>query len=413
MNGSENVKQEDKTENINEENQVPAQPEQKIIDMSKIEKLRRRKRMRRVRICVAVCLLLAAALIVWLTGIASSSVNMFSDTVDDIKILAARGKGFPAVNTVEDICGTAKLSNSFAVLGKKEVTVFSNSGASLLTLQHGYANPRITQGKNRFCVYNQSGTQIIVSGRISSLYEKTFDQSILFAQMSENGTLGVVTTSDSHKAELTVYSESMEKMYVWKSAEAYPLSMVFAKNGKDMAVAAVNSVNGEMQSTIYLLRVGDTEEKGKIERSGSLPIKVKYLSADRLLVVYDDCAVVYGTGNLQQQYSYNYPSPIVAVSEENTSALSFVFGYENQPQSMNLVILDSNLNETAKIPLGVKPQGVCTYKNSIYVICGKKIKIYDSLGTLTAEKQTDGIPYAVIAAKQPLLVGKNEIDELL
>lgn len=397
-------------ENKSGQNQNRNMP--KTADMEKIDKVRRRRRMKRLRLCVAICLLLAAVIVIWLTGIASSSVNMFSDTVDNIKILAARGKGFPAVNTVSDVCGTAVLSNSFAVLGEKEVTVFSNSGASLLTLQHGYANPRITQGKNRFCVYNQSGNQLIVSGRINSLYEKTFDQNILFAQMSANGILGVVTTADNYKAQLTVYSDSMEKLFTWKSAEAYPLCMAFADNGRDMAVAAVTSLNGELQSSVYILNTGSSEEKGKIERSGSMPLKLKYISADRILVIYDDCAVIYNTADLSRLYVYNYPAPLITVSEENSTTTAFIFGYTNQPQGMYLTLLDENLSETARITLESKPQRVYVSKDTVYVLCSKNIKIYDISGSFIREEQTDGMPYAVILTKQPVLVTKNELLQL-
>ncbi|MDO5603472.1 MAG: DUF5711 family protein, partial [Oscillospiraceae bacterium] len=199
---------------------------------------------------------------------------------------------------------------------------------------------------------------------MKELGAKTFDLPVYFAFMAKNGTLGVITQSESHKAELTVLSVGFEEIYQWRSANDYPVRGAFAPNGRDLAVACLTPENGMLSGTIYLLNIGADKEKAKLQRSGSVPLELFWLDGRTLLVLYQDAAVVYNTDTAEEKAVYTYPAPLAAVSHKGKNT-ALLFGEESKAAAMHMVVLDDSLQKLGEASPGTAAFGILLTEDKV------------------------------------------------
>ena len=129
---------------------------ERILDTAHLEKIRRKKRMRKIRAAVVLCLILVVIL-VWLTGIGSLYVTRVSDFLETVELRMRTGTGFPVPLVMGTETQGGSMTAAAVLMDEKEVFVYSDTGSALRNFQHGYARPGLTVGNTRFCVYNQGG----------------------------------------------------------------------------------------------------------------------------------------------------------------------------------------------------------------------------------------------------------------
>lgn len=381
--------------------------EEKALNTSSILQARRKRRNRRIRLSVVLCLLLAA-LLFWLTGMAGSSFTAVSDILESIQMIMLPGEGFPAKMDATNFISVQPISGGIAVLGEKDTVVYTSSGSVLQSFAHGYGQPGLTAGGTRLCVYNRGGTDLKIASRMKELGSKTFDFPIYFAFMAENGTLGVVTQSESHKAELTVLSTGFDQLYQWRSAADYPVRAAFAPNGRDLAVACLSPDKGLLSGMIYLLNIGSEEEKGRLQRSGSVPMELFWLDGRQLLVLYQDAAVLYDTGSGEEAAAYTYPAPLVAVSHEGKNT-AFLFGEESKAAALQLTILDDRLQVLGEASPGVTASGVLLTRDRVYLQGADAVLFYTLQGEKAGEQALTGHPLALVESGRVLAVTAQQL----
>ena len=255
-----------------------------------------RARGKRVRRTVALVALLTALVLV-ATGWLGQSVTLVKDCIDTARIALAPGPGWPQQTGVMELARLAPMTGGFVELGGDSCVVYTRTGTRLNAIQSGYARPALAAGKTRFVLYNRSGNELRVESRTQNLYTKTLENSIFLCAMSDNGTLAVVTDSTASMAQLLVYSPDLEQELSWEmsSGDGTPLRMAFSPDSRKLAAAAVTSSGGQMQTNLYVLPLAQGEPLN-VGSQGGVPQWVGWLSANTLLAVYDDTAVLYNAG---------------------------------------------------------------------------------------------------------------------
>lgn len=113
--------------------------------MPRIEQIRRRKHERRLR-RAALALAVLVAVFLYLGGVFSASVNLFSDLLDSARIALTPGGGWPVGMQVEGLLYAEPLSGGLVLCGKSELVLYSPTARQLRSVQHGYAEPALAVG---------------------------------------------------------------------------------------------------------------------------------------------------------------------------------------------------------------------------------------------------------------------------
>lgn len=378
--------------------------EQKGAALTRISQLQHQRKMRRLR-KIALAAVLALAVAIYVTGVWRQAFSAVEDMAESIRIAMTPDAGWPAKTGIPDILQAEPLAGGFAELGKEDLAVYSAGGNHLRSIQHGYARPAMSVGNHRFCLYNRSGTELRIESRTRTLYTKSFQQPIVLAQMSPNGSVAVVTGGKLGTAELTVLDPSMKFRYSWKSEnEGLPSMISFADDNHRLAVACLGAHNGMLQSNIYLLDTHSDQVTAKITANGSHVLQMHWLTSEKLLVIYNSLAIVYeaATGREMAVFSFEgQPLASASVCGQNTALL---FSRPLADTPARLLVLDSNMQILASTQVAAPAERAVLTRTTAYVLRKSSVAAYTMAGEFMWEKQLEAPPIAVLAAKQPLVL---------
>ena len=270
-----------------------------------LEAARARVRAKRIRRTVIIVAALSI-LILFATGVVGTSIARAKDLVDTVGITLFPAAGWPQQTGIMDPEAAYPLSGSFVEMGGDSCVVYSLKGAKLNSIQSGYARPAIAVGKNRFVLYNRSGTELRVESRTQNLYTRTMENAIYLCAVANAGQVAVATDDPNSAAKLTVYNAAMEQALSWNltSAQGTPIRMAFSPDSRRIAVAAVTATGGQLTTNLYTLALSQGDPV-QLAAENSVPQWLGWLSGDTVLAIYQNRAVLYNAGG-GEKASYDF-----------------------------------------------------------------------------------------------------------
>lgn len=371
-----------------------------------LEAARARARNRKLR-RTAVILIVLTLVVAFATGMVGSSISRLKDVVDTIQIALTPKTGFPQQTGIGEIRAVEPLSGGFVLMGEDSCVVYSENGSRINSIQSGYARPALAAGKTRFVLYNRSGTELRVESRTQNLYTKTMEHSIYLCAVADAGQVAVVTDNTDSMARLTVYSSTMEQLLRWDltSAEGIPVRMEFAPDSRSIALAAVTAKDGRLSAGVYLLELaqGDPVCLGTAQTT---PQWLGWLSADRLVVVFEDRAVLYDATGEKAAYSFDAGQLASVSANDDGVALLLENG-----QLCTAVLLDGELN--VQFSGGVPSANrIVRSAEGFYLLTDNAVEFFDMAGEYQWEQSFAVRPQALHAGKQTLVFCGNTVQQL-
>lgn len=373
-------------------------------NVTHIGQLRRRRALRRLR-RLLLALAAAGAVALYFTGAYGQAALAAREMLDSVRIALTPGAGWPVKTGIPEILQAEPLAGGFVLLGQQDAGVWSAGGTQLRTVQHGYARPAISAGNTRFCLYGRSGYELRVEGRTGTLYKRTFEQPILLAEMSNGGSVAVVTQSDRFAAELSVWDGSMEFRYGWNptDTEGTPVRVAFARDNKRLAVACLVAQGGSLQTNLYFLDIRSDEVTASSAVSGQI-LQLHWLSTERVLAVCSGSAVVLDAATGQQTAVYSYGGESLGSASVSGQNCALLFSPEASDSPARLVVLDPDMQLLGEASVPAPAAGVVCTRTAAYVLRQESVAAYSLAGELQWESPTETRPLAVLDAKQLVVV---------
>lgn len=374
-----------------------------------LEQARQRVRNKRIRRTVALLVLLTA-IVLFTTGLVGSSVAAAKDFIDTARIALLPGSGWPQQTGLSKLTEVESLTGSFVELGDEGCVVYSRSGKKLNSIQSGYARPALAVGRNRFVLYNRSGTELRVESRTQNLYTKQLENSIFLCALADNGNLAVVTEDQSAMAKLLIYNANMEQVLSWSmsSNDGTPLRMAFSPDSRKLAAAAVTASGGQMMTNLYLVNLAQGDPVSIANQSG-VPQWLGWTSASTILTVYDSRAVLYNAGGGERAV-YDFAGTTlkdISVDAGGNAALLLASGQVNQA-----VLLDKELNVqfSAAVP---SANSIVRAGNLFYLLTDNAVECFQTSGEQQWVQSFAAKPQALLADTKELLVFSGNTVQVL
>ena len=369
-----------------------------------LEAARARVRAKRIRRTVIIVAALSI-LILFATGVVGTSIARAKDLVDTVGITLFPAAGWPQQTGIMDPEAAYPLSGSFVEMGGDSCVVYSLKGAKLNSIQSGYARPAIAVGKNRFVLYNRSGTELRVESRTQNLYTRTMENAIYLCAVANAGQVAVATDDPNSAAKLTVYNAAMEQALSWNltSAQGTPIRMAFSPDSRRIAVAAVTATGGQLTTNLYTLALSQGDPV-QLAAENSVPQWLGWLSGDTVLAIYQNRAVLYNAGG-GEKASYDFGgSTLVSVSSVSSGVALLLSG----GQTCTAVLLDKNL--------GVQYSGSVLAANSIvrtrdafYLLTDSTLECFTAAGEFQWSQSFSARPRALIPGRKLLILTGNTV----
>ena len=369
-----------------------------------LEAARARVRAKRIRRTVIIVAALSI-LILFATGVVGTSIARAKDLVDTVGITLFPAAGWPQQTGIMDPEAAYPLSGSFVEMGGDSCVVYSLKGAKLNSIQSGYARPAIAVGKNRFVLYNRSGTELRVESRTQNLYTRTMENAIYLCAVANAGQVAVATDDPNSAAKLTVYNAAMEQALSWNltSAQGTPIRMAFSPDSRRIAVAAVTVTGGQLTTNLYTLALSQGDPV-QLAAENSVPQWLGWLSGDTVLAIYQNRAVLYNAGG-GEKASYDFGgSTLVSVSSVSSGVALLLSG----GQTCTAVLLDKDL--------GVQYSGSVLAANSIvrtrdafYLLTDSTLECFTAAGEFQWSQSFSARPRALIPGRKLLILTGNTV----
>ncbi len=372
-----------------------------------------RRRQRRRRIAVVLVVLIIAAIMAVGSGLLGTSIAMLGDMTDSISLYLNRaGAGWPANTGIRTPTQVEPLAGGFVEMDNEDVAVYSAYGAKIRTIQPGYARPALAVGNTRFVLYNRAGKELTVQSRTRQLYAKSFNNAIMLCEMAQNGTLAVVTESDRYAAEVMVYDASFSgDPFTWKltSTDGTPIALSFATDNHRFAAATVAARDGQLRTTVRMMNTNsDTAGPFYVADTGSVILKLKWISSSRVLAVFDTYAAIINVSDGTESARYDYGGATlqsVSISGRSTALLLAVRGGDT------LVTLDDSLNQLASVAAG-QAKSVSSTATAVYLLTASGVESYGYDGTHNWSRDYGAAPQAVINARETLVFISGTVEVL-
>lgn len=342
---------------------------------------RRRKWIKRIRVTVSLTVLV----VVVCAGIyIKDHINSFDMVlwIDSILSDFQKGDGFPVMHAMGEPKNMESANGQAAVLTDTNFAIYNSTGKEVKNVLHGYASPVLKTEGGRALLYDRGGKLLRVDSARRTLFNKSFEQIIHTAELSQEGMLAVVTDSARYAGELFVYNKENEQIFKWSSTERMIYTMSFLRGDKGLVASTLSAKDGEIVSTLDFLDFSKTTEKAKLTFPKETVFSVR--DKGKHLTVLTDCSIK--SVNKETLEIKDYPlgdlEPYLFFDRDDRMTVLVVREKYNQKKFW-MIVLGEDAKETAREVCPAPPTRVRIIEDKIFLICDETLYAYSAnLGKL-------------------------------
>lgn len=366
------------------------------------EKQKRKKTITRLVIFVVVTTALLLIVINW-----KSILKPFKD----IGSRAGEG-GFPIDLTSSANYVLGNIGENIYLLTDTYLYTYNGDGAELSDNQHGFQNPACSSNEKRVLAYDRNGKDIKVYSRNSEIFSKSFEDTIVFAQMGTEERSAVVTTSSRYANYLYVLNAEGRQIFRWASPDEKIMQVCFSDDEKSIFVSVVGEENGALESSVMRFDTGDTELESELWRA-AIGSSVSYsleCRDDGVYAVTPEGAFLIDkkTGEITASNSYSKEISGIAQSDGMTVTLF----RDTVSNGETAVAYNESLESSSSVSL----ENLSAFKVSggkLYTLCESRLTVYGgSLAVLDEYDLDDEYSDMEIYDKYVYLLGYNKVQRL-
>ncbi|MEG2928250.1 MAG: DUF5711 family protein [Oscillospiraceae bacterium] len=367
-----------------------------------------KKRQTRLTIVVIVI----TVFLVYVSGIYGASLAYFGDFLSSGLVYLQFGEGFPVSAQLSTFKQAKTMGSSLCILNSDSLDFYSPTGAKGFSYYHSMQNPVIAASDNRIAIYNTNQTSLKIANAHKILFSSEMKNDIIHVSMSQNNKVAVTTKSQSYNSEVAVYNYKMEEIFSWQSAKGFIINSFLSPNGNTLAINTVLAQDGYLINDIYIIDAVDKKEKFTIRNVKTMPLGVEYITANQLLVLYIDKAVIYSVQDGTQLGEYSYGSDaLIDYDVQNGEVLLALGGYNREKQN-RIVMLSPKLEEKFSVTVDEKIIDTEISNSRIYLLGDHNVSEYSLEGKILHQQEAENSNKKLVDFKGSVLISKDKLEKL-
>lgn len=358
------------------------------------------KKRRTTYIIIGIVTACAVALILWLAIPNSGRSNYDNNMSGLITNALEEREGFPA-----SISGTNVTAGNFHTMEKELVYVSDTSvvrlnqkAEAVYERSHSYYHPISQISGEYLMVYNVGSNGFRIDNKKETIRNDEAANTIMAADVAENGRYAVVTETKGYPSYLEVYLEDGTLQYKYSFSNCYVTDISLSKDGSHAAVIGVSANEGELISQVYLFDFNNETPLAIAEFSGTLLMDVEYCSDGRALAVGDNLIGSVTDNGEKTEYSYGNMQ-LAAYDFNENRALVALSPYDSVTSS-KMVVVNSKGEEVAVQNCSETMTSVSLYGDTMAALSGQKVYSYsvNAARNYRGEEGTSQEPFHVTEA---------------
>lgn len=322
--------------------------------------------------------------------------------------LKSSGGGFPVNLTRSANYAIGKLGENFYLLTDTYLYTYNDDGAELSNKQHGLQKPVCSSNDKRALVYDRSGKDIKVYSKSSEVFSKSFEDSIVFAEMGTDERSAVVTTASRYSNYLYVLNLEGKQIFRWASPDEMIMQVCFDDGDKSIYVSVVGEKNGTLNSSVLRFEINEktTSETWRAPIGGSVSYSLQKCS-DGVYAVTSEGAYLINEKTGELKASNVYSKEIVGIAE--TDGLRVTLFHDPVSNGIVATAYSEELEPFAAAALE-SSAAFDVHKGKFYSLCGNRLTVYDAaLEEIAGYDLDDEYSDMIIIGKNAYLLGYNKV----
>lgn len=291
---------------------------------------------------------------------------------------------------------------SLALANTSVFSLYSLSGANIMSEEHNFKNPALASSTSYLVVYDLGGKNYSVYNTLTKLDSKTLDYDICGAAVSENGTYAIVSRDSEYRTVVHLYNSKGEKIsQIMKNKLTTDIN--FSSDGSKLIISTVYNANGQLDSEIMICDpYSDAAPKTYIIE-GVMAVRACIDEDGGFTVVTDKNVQFYNSSGVKlNEYSYLGYTPSNSYCDDKYSSLIFnknVVGEENE-----IHVFDRVGNEVTEAKFQGRVVNTVRFGEVFFVLCSDSVVRIDLKTGETEEIEIAENPSDIIVTDENMLI---------
>lgn len=285
---------------------------------------------------------------------------------------------------------------------------YNTDGGQIKKRQHAYTNPVLNVANGRALIFESGGDEFTVETSDSKLYSKHFDNTIMFARLSNEGYAAVVTTSKNYACELTVYNNKGEFVYGRNCVERIN-DISFTNESSGCELSYLGAENGSLVTSVQKISFSSDKAIWTSPTISTLGLETYSFDGGAFVLGYTSCAYIDNSGLISSYYQYDGDFAGGA-SESGKSAIII---NDDDRRKYTLILFNGNGENPIQIDFSEPLKDVTVYDGLAYVMSKEEISSFDFSGALRSKAEiTDSYDQFRRSEDYIFLMSYNRIDRI-
>lgn len=382
-----------------------------MYDANDIVELKNRKKRQKRRIKLLIFLLIAAVIYglyhyrgEWLPKLQGIG-KQYKTIVNDGRL--AEGN-FPLEVNGDSEYQLKYSDDTLMMLCDAYIYYYNENGGLIKKRQHAYTNSVLNVSEGNALVFESGGDELTVENEDSVLYTKTFSDNIMFARLSPEGYVAVVTTSDNYACELTVFDKKGKSIYERKCVERVN-DVSFINESSGCIISYVGAENGSLVTTVQKLDFSKSSDIWTSPAVETLGLETFGYDDGAFVLGITACAYVDDSGQIASYYRYDGD---FAGGDSQDGKAAIVIN-DDERRKYTFALFSGSEKEPVIIEFDSLLKDAVVYDGLAYVMSNTEIRAYEFDGTLRSTAEiSDSYEGFVRSDDHIFLMGYNKVDRI-
>lgn len=273
-----------------------------------------------------------------------------------------------------------QLGEDLLVSSESGVRLYSPSGVAYIDQPCVLSRPFVATGGATALVYDAGGSDLFVYRDREQVFSYTTESghSILYASLSAQGQLTLVTQASGLKGEVTVYDSTFEPQFGLKISSRFVTGAVLSPDGKTLALATSGQTGGIYDSQISFYsfpRSAEDREPDVVCPLGNNTIlRLDWNSTSLRVLGENALAFVSADGTLAGSYSYG--RRVLKGYSLDGDACTLLLGKYRAGSDADLVMVDTTGKEITSLPMEEQVLSMSSAGRYLSVLTADGLTIY-------------------------------------
>lgn len=360
--------------------------ESNVKDLREYRRKKRRKK-RIIKFFISL-IILGTAFCIYLMR--DNWIPYFEDLVDDIKfeVLEKRNNkdtDFPIELSTSSDYDIKKIDDKIAILTDTYYNVFAPNGSICFSKQHGMSNAVMKTAGKRALIYDQGAYTFRVETKFKEVYTKKLDEKIMYATISNEGYVAIVTMSDKYSSFMTVFDNNGDEIFYCSSSKKI-ISVDFTSKSNGCIISTMMTKNAGINTMLTKYNFNSEKPVWQSEPVTTLGIDIKVTSDNGIILVGDSMSCFFSSnGEILNKYIYQSSLKGYSISQENLA-----LWFSNVELRKECVIILRGDSENSAIDICTQVDSIYMKDKSLFIITQDKINKYSDTGNFLREIDFSG-----------------------